>query len=113
MKNISLTALFTTVILATASTSALAADDSPVAQRVQESLSSQQIVGQAQSATTQQAAFAGTGMSIAASRVEQSLNADMIKGERMGSVSTSQVLDNDKGKSVAATRFEYALNDNA
>lgn len=56
---------------------------------------------------------AESGMSAAANRVEQSLSADTIKGEQMRAVSRVQSLSNDNGKSVAASRFEDSLNDNA
>ncbi|WP_024951705.1 MULTISPECIES: hypothetical protein [Cobetia] len=90
----------------------VASADSVADLQVRDALSEQAIQGQAQPASTQQIVVE-SGKSVAASRVEQSLSADMVKGEHMNTVSTSQALANDKGKSVAATRFEDALNDNA
>ncbi|TVU73566.1 MULTISPECIES: hypothetical protein [Cobetia] len=113
MKNVSLKALFATVILAAASTSALAADDSPAAQRVQEAVSSHQIIGQSQSPATGQQSFSETGMSVAAGRVEQSLNAQSLKGSSTASLTSANPVVNDQGKSVAASRVQQSLSDNA
>ncbi|WP_158773236.1 hypothetical protein [Cobetia sp. L2A1] len=104
-----------TLIAATAlsiAVTGVASADSVADTQVRAALSEQAIQGQAQPASTQQIVVE-SGKSIAANRVERSLNADMVKGEHMNTDSTSQALANDKGKSVAATRFEAALNDNA
>ena len=102
--------LIAAAALATVSTATFAADDSPAAQRVQQSIS-QDVVGTAQSAATQQASFAETGMSVAAGRIQQSISADRIHGQSHTVATASQAFDNDAGKSVAATRVQHALND--
>jgi len=103
--------LIAAAALATVSTATFAADDSPAAQRVQQSISQDVVVGTAQSAATQQASFAETGMSVAAGRIQQSISADRIQGQSHAAATASQVFDNDAGKSVAATRVQHALND--
>ena len=113
MKNISLKTLIATVAIATASTSVFAADDSPAAVRVQNAISSQQIMGQTQPAATSQQSFSETGMSVAAGRVEQALNADHIRGVDTAAVSQANATVNDQGKSVAASRVQQHINDNA
>ncbi|KGA02986.1 hypothetical protein KP05_03865, partial [Cobetia amphilecti] len=49
------------------------ADDSPAAQRVQQSISQDVVVGTAQSAATQPSQLRETGMSVAAGRIQQSI----------------------------------------
>jgi len=100
--------LIAAAALATVSTATFAADDSPAAQRVQQSISQDVVVGTAQSAATQQAE---TGMSVAAGRIQQSISADRIHGQSHTVATASQAFDNDAGKSVAATRVQHALND--
>ena len=112
MKNTTLKTLIAAVI-ATASTSALAADDSPAALRVQNALNSQQIIGQSQPAATSQQSFAETGMSVAAGRVEQSLNAEHIRGQQTAAVSRANDTVSEQGKSVAASRVQQSISDNA
>lgn len=113
MKNISLKTLIATVAIVTASTSAFAADDSPAALRVQNAISSQQIVGQAQPASISQQSFSETGMSVAAGRVEQALNAEHIRGTETAAVTQAEASVNDQGKSVAASRVQQQISDNA
>ncbi|MBS4153274.1 hypothetical protein [Cobetia sp. MC34] len=113
MKNISLKTLIATVAIATASTSVFAADDSPAAVRVQNAISSQQIMGQTQPAATSQQSFSETGMSVAAGRVEQALNADHIRGVDTAAVPQANATVNDQGKSVAASRVQQHISDNA
>lgn len=112
MKNMTLKTLIATAAIAVASTSAMAADDSPAAQRVQHGLHTQQIVGQHQPAATGQHDFSATGMSVAAGRVEASLNTQHINGESgTAQASTNSVVD-DQGKSVAASRVQQNIADN-
>ncbi|TVU73564.1 hypothetical protein [Cobetia crustatorum] len=89
----------------------IAAADSVTDAQVRASLTEHVINGQAQPAAMQQASFADTGMSVAAGRVVQSLNGDMIKGEHSQLVSDSQNFDNDAGKSFSATRVQHALSE--
>ena len=80
---------------------------------MQEALSSQQIIGQSQSASTHQQTFSETGMSVAAGRVGQSLNMQSINGDSTVSLTTTHSAVNDQGKSVAATRVQQGISDNA
>ncbi|MBR9753194.1 MULTISPECIES: hypothetical protein [unclassified Cobetia] len=107
-----LTSLIAAAAISIAATGVATADESVADAQVRAALSEQVIHGQAQPAATQLNATE-SGMSAAANRVEQSLNADTIKGEQTHAVSRGQSLSNDNGKSVAASRFEDALNDNA
>lgn len=106
-----LTTFIAAAAISLAATGIASADESVADARVQASLSDNHINGQAQSAT-QHLDVNDSGKSVAASRVEQSLSADAIKGAHMLHVSQSQAFDNASGKSVTATRYEVALNDN-
>ncbi|WP_158773232.1 hypothetical protein [Cobetia sp. L2A1] len=86
----------------------VASADSVADTQVRAALSEQAIQGQAQPVSTQQIVVE-SGKSIAANRVEQSLHADMVKGERHQRVSHAQSFANDAGKSVSATRVQHAL----
>ncbi|MDH2375387.1 hypothetical protein QD228_16230 [Cobetia sp. 3AK] len=103
--------LIAAAALATVSTATYAADDSPAAQRVQQSVSQDVVVGIAQQAPTAQATFAETGKSVAAGRVETALTQSSIEGQGSATASREQAFDNDAGKSVAATRVQHALSD--
>ena len=103
-------ALFTVAALTAFSTAALAADDSPAAQRVQQSLSQSLNDGVAQQADVSQETFADTGMSVAAGRLQQSISAEL-EGQNRSVVSQHSEYQNDAGKSVAATRVEQSINE--
>ncbi|MGS0468068.1 hypothetical protein ACU8V3_13705 [Cobetia marina] len=111
MKTLNLKTLIAAAALATVSTATFAADDSPAAQRVQQSVSQDVVVGTAQQAPTAQATFAETGKSVAAGRVESALTQSSIEGHGSATASREQGFDNDAGKSVAATRVQHALSD--
>lgn len=92
-------------------TSGVAFADSAADLKVRSAISENVIHGQAQPAALQQATFAGTGKSVAAGRVEQSLSNGSIQGTNSLKLTDAQSIDNDAGKSVPATRVQHALSE--
>ncbi|WP_158773988.1 hypothetical protein [Cobetia sp. L2A1] len=113
MKTLNLKTLIAAIAFATVSTSALAADDSPAAQRVQQSVSQHVIEGAVQQAPTAQATFAETGMSTASGRFQYAFDESLIRGNDRSMHLRGDDVANDAGKSVAATRVQHALSDSS
>lgn len=107
-----LNALIAAVALSVTATG-VANADSVADQQVRANISESVIHGQAQQAATQPLHLNDAGKSVAASRVEQALNSQTIKGQQAQVTRDTQQFVNDSGKSVAASRVEHALNDNA
>lgn len=110
--------LLAVAALSAVSTASFAADDSPAANRVQQSISEPLISHQVVSDTVPsvvavQDTFADSGMSVAAGRVQKAINAEHIEGKSRVMLADRQDVTNDSGKSVAATRVENALNESA
>lgn len=104
--------VFIAAITLSIAATGVASADSVADQQVRSALSESVIQGQSQPVVNHQHVME-TGKSVAASRVEQSLNSESLKGQQLKVTSSSQQFVNDAGKSVSASRFESALNDNA